>query len=75
VQQRYAPVFDENGVARPWDIEFAFVAGELTLFQIRPLVERGQQLADRIVGLLVPRRQASPPESVELDELPLTAGG
>jgi phosphoenolpyruvate synthase/pyruvate phosphate dikinase len=75
VQQRYEPVFDENGIARPWDIEFGFVDGELTLFQIRPLVERGQQLADRIVGLLVPRRQASPPESVELDELPLTAGG
>ncbi len=43
---KYQPVFDDAGLARPWDIEFGFVEGELTLFQIRPLVERGGGMAD-----------------------------
>lgn len=55
VAERYVPVLDADGLARPWDIEYGFVDGELTLFQIRPLVERGPQLADRVVAALVPR--------------------
>jgi hypothetical protein len=50
VAGKYTPVLDENGLARPWDIEFGFVDGRLTLFQIRPLVEKGAQRAAR--GLL-----------------------
>jgi phosphoenolpyruvate synthase/pyruvate phosphate dikinase len=75
VHERYKPVFDENGVRRPWDIEFGFVGGELTLFQIRPLVERGQQLADRVVRALVPGIDSTLPEFVDLDELPAGSGG
>jgi hypothetical protein len=48
-------------------IEYGFVDGELTLFQIRPLVERGPQLANRIVAALVPASAAQPPASVALD--------
>jgi hypothetical protein len=70
VAERYAPVFDDEGRMRPWDIEFGFVAGELTLFQIRPLVDRGAQLADRIVRTITPRRDSAAPTVVVLAELP-----
>ena len=49
VDKKYEPVFDESGQKRPWDIEFGFVGGELTLFQIRPLVEKNSQRADAIM--------------------------
>jgi len=67
VIRRYEPVLDGAGRPRPWDIEYGFVDGELTLFQIRPLVERGPQLADRIVAALVPPSDEQPPETVALD--------
>ena len=70
VQARYQPVFDENGVQRPWDIEYGFVDDELTLFQIRPLVERGQRLADRVVRALVPAAATEPPAFVFLADVP-----
>ncbi|HMB70280.1 MAG TPA: PEP/pyruvate-binding domain-containing protein [bacterium] len=54
---------------QPWDIEFGFVGGELTLFQIRPLVERGQFAADGIVEALVGRARPSD-ESVRLFDPP-----
>ena len=54
VNEKYAPVFDDAGNARPWDIEFGFVDGELTLFQIRPLVERGNRNAGAIIRQLLP---------------------
>ena len=47
VAATYAPATDPDGRVLPWDIEFGFVDGELTLFQIRPLIERGQRRADR----------------------------
>ncbi len=71
VQDKYPPALDERGRARPWDIEFGFVAGELTLFQIRPLVERGPQLADRVVRALVPA-QARVTATVSLSDAPRT---
>jgi hypothetical protein len=71
VREKYPPAFDDRGQPRPWDIEFGFVAGELTLFQIRPLVERGPQLADRVVRALVPRG-AQAVERLSLDEPPRT---
>ncbi|ANO51574.1 PEP/pyruvate-binding domain-containing protein [Woeseia oceani] len=54
VNEKYAAVFDDAGHPRPWDIEFGFVDGELTLFQIRPLVERGNRDADSILRQLLP---------------------
>lgn len=79
VGERYAPVFDDQGRQRPWDIEFGFVDGELTLFQIRPLVERGAQLADRVVARLTADEAVDdagavkdPDVSVVLAESPLT---
>ncbi len=65
--QRLAPATSPEGKPLPWDIEFGFVDGELTLFQVRPLVERGQQFADRVVASLAPSL-APPPARVRLDE-------
>jgi phosphoenolpyruvate synthase/pyruvate phosphate dikinase len=70
VLEKYTPALDADGKARPWDIEFGFVDGELTLFQIRPLVERGQQLADRVVAELVPQRNAAADLHIMLDAIP-----
>lgn len=54
VAERYEPAYDESGNARPWDIEFGFIDGELTLFQIRPLVERAGRNADLLLHRLRP---------------------
>ncbi|MDX1507099.1 MAG: PEP/pyruvate-binding domain-containing protein [Woeseiaceae bacterium] len=72
VASRYEPVTDDNGQPRPWDIEFGFVDGELTLFQIRPLVERGSASADAVIRARLPASSASePPVSrVDLDQPP-----
>ncbi len=68
VSQKYAPVFDEFGRQRPWDIEFGFVAGELTLFQIRPLVEKNAQRANLAIQRLRPAGSLKPigPRLVDL---------
>ena len=70
VARRYEPVLDTEGRPRPWDIEYGFVGGELTLFQIRPLVERGPQLANRFVAALAPASVQAPPEFIALDRPP-----
>ncbi|HNP65671.1 MAG TPA: PEP/pyruvate-binding domain-containing protein, partial [Woeseiaceae bacterium] len=54
VNAKYEAVIDDNGKVRPWDIEFGFIDGELTLFQIRPLVERGSAYADDLMRRLRP---------------------
>lgn len=71
---RYEPALDGRGLPRPWDIEFGFVDGELTLFQIRPLVERGALRADRAVELLfgTAGAQPAPDGDVDLRQPPLT---
>jgi len=69
VAARYAPVYDTQGRQRPWDIEFGFVDGELTLFQIRPLVERGAQLADTIIATLTEKVAVAIPETVAVAEI------
>lgn len=73
VNEKYRPVFDIRGKARPWDIEFGFVGGELTLFQIRPLVERGTLRADRAIGLVFdePAVPHAADATVNLNESPL----
>lgn len=53
VNKKYQPVFDETGKQRPWDIEFGFVDDQLTLFQIRPLVEKNSRRADVVVNSLI----------------------
>ena len=73
VAETYVPVPDDSGRPRPWDIEFGFVDGELTLFQIRPLVERGSSAPDAIIRA---RRPAAPGQEdavsqVALDQLPV----
>jgi len=77
VQRKYSPVFDDEGKPRPWDIEFGFVDGELTLFQIRPLVEKGQARADRAVSLLLrtdsKQQPAAETGQVQLDAVPAGA--
>ena len=70
VNARITPALDDDGKPMPWDIEFGFVAGELTLFQIRPLVERGQVRADRVVRQLLPANADAVP-SVDLTAAPL----
>ena len=54
VARKAQPIAGADGHYLPWDIEFGFVDGELTLFQIRPLVERGQVTADRLLARLLP---------------------
>jgi hypothetical protein len=70
VNEKYAPVLDESGIARPWDIEFGFVDGELTLFQIRPLVEKAGRNADLLLRRLMPNLPQPTPDSmlVRLDQ-------
>jgi hypothetical protein len=59
VAGKYQPAPAADGRPLPWDIEFGFVGGELTLFQIRPLIERGQTRADRaLVAAIGPPRPA-----------------
>lgn len=70
VERRLQPVFDDEGRPRPWDIEFGFVAGELRLFQIRPLIEQAPELADRIVRALAPPRIRRQPFEVDLEARP-----
>lgn len=53
VNEKYAKVYNTDNQPLPWDIEFGFVNGELTLFQIRPLIERGQVLADKVLAKFV----------------------
>jgi phosphoenolpyruvate synthase/pyruvate phosphate dikinase len=72
---RYEPVLDAEGRPRPWDIEYGFVDGALTLFQIRPLVERGPALANRVVAALVSESNQRPPEFIALDVPPGTVAG
>ena len=72
VNRKYVPVIDEAGQPRPWDIEFGFVDGQLTLFQIRPLVEKSGRNADALLQRLRPQtaRPAAVSASVPLNELP-----
>ncbi|MGB5245985.1 MAG: PEP/pyruvate-binding domain-containing protein [Woeseia sp.] len=72
VNAKYEPALDENGVPRPWDIEFGFVEGELTLFQIRPLVEKASRNADALLRRLQPDAQQLLPEELDiaLDQVP-----
>jgi hypothetical protein len=74
VNKKYAPVYDDAGQQRPWDIEFGFIDGELTLFQIRPLVERGNRNADALMKQLQPGVTRKRPTSVNvnLTQLPGT---
>jgi Pyruvate phosphate dikinase, AMP/ATP-binding domain len=69
---KYEPVPADDGTPRPWDIEFGFVDGELTLFQIRPLVEKTGRNADALLRRLMPRsrRESGAPMLVDLDQLP-----
>lgn len=72
VNNKYEVVLDDQGQPRPWDIEFGFVDGELTLFQIRPLVERGSGSADELLRQRRPNISgpASANTAVRLDEAP-----
>jgi hypothetical protein len=54
VAARLEPVVDTAGQPLPWDIELGFVKGSLQLFQIRPLIERGATVADRVISRLTP---------------------
>ena len=65
--RKLQPARSAAGDVLPWDIEFGFVGGRLTLFQVRPLVERGQQLADRVVASFTADARRQPPVTVDLD--------
>jgi phosphoenolpyruvate synthase/pyruvate phosphate dikinase len=74
VVEKYVPVLNEAGKPRPWDIEFGFVDGELTLFQIRPLVEKSTQRAGYALHRLRPEVPALVGEAAPVD-LAVTIGG
>jgi len=73
VGHKYKTVEDEAGNPRPWDIEFGFVDGELTLFQIRPLVERGNASADELLRRRRPQSTSAVPADspLRIDVAPL----
>ncbi|NNJ64262.1 MAG: phosphoenolpyruvate synthase, partial [Xanthomonadales bacterium] len=66
VERKYKPVLGPDEKPMPWDIEFGFVDGNLTLFQIRPLVERGYQRAARVVRLLAGGAAATEKKAIDL---------
>ncbi|MEQ8860891.1 MAG: PEP/pyruvate-binding domain-containing protein [Pseudomonadales bacterium] len=70
VAEKYAPALDADGQPRPWDIEFGFVDGRLTLFQIRPLVERGPARANQLVRRLLPDKPSEPRTVVATEAWP-----
>lgn len=67
VVEKYVPVLDESGRPRPWDIEFGFVDGELTLFQIRPLVEKSARRAEKAMRTLRPESAAGISDAPPVD--------
>jgi phosphoenolpyruvate synthase/pyruvate phosphate dikinase len=74
VNMKYASVVDDTGMPRPWDIEFGFVDGALTLFQIRPLVEKTSRNADALLNRLRPDLAPPPGDiAVRLDQPPVDA--
>jgi len=73
VEGRYPPITGPGGLSQPWDIEFGFVDGDLTLFQIRPLVERGAARADRLLDSMLNTR-AEPAADFRLEAPPLASG-
>jgi hypothetical protein len=70
---KLTPAAGADGGRLPWDVELGFVAGRLTLFQVRPLVERGEALADRIVSRLIPAGRAAAAQ-IRLDRPPYSSG-
>jgi phosphoenolpyruvate synthase/pyruvate phosphate dikinase len=70
VEKIYVPSIGADGKHMPWDIEFGFVGGDLKLFQIRPLVERGQAMANRVIQMFLPTTQAVP-QTVNLNLAPV----
>ncbi len=72
VESKYEPTVADDGTLRPWDIEFGFIDGELTLFQIRPLVERTVNRSDALLRRLMPATTRAPVAAqVALSDLPL----
>jgi len=56
VIEKYPVSMDAEGNPLPWDIEFAFAEGKLMLLQIRPLVQRGAQAAEKVVSAIIPKQ-------------------
>ncbi|VUD62722.1 Prodigiosin synthesizing transferase PigC [Thalassocella blandensis] len=74
VNQKYEAQFDDKNQALPWDIEFGFIDGELTLFQIRPLIEHKVGKADAFlhtVNIEGERKKTLVKADIVLSELPL----
>ncbi len=69
VEQKYEPVVDGNQNLLPWDIEFGFINGRLTLFQIRPLIEHKVARADGFI-LASRKARAGLPETIKLSAVP-----
>lgn len=67
VLEKYSAVTTSEGATLPWDIEFGFVGNKLTLFQIRPLVERGSLLADRLLNKIT-KSITTPNNLIKLNE-------
>jgi hypothetical protein len=59
VTEKYPASLDGEGKPLPWDIEFGFAEGKLMLLQIRPLVQRGAQAAEKVVSSIIPKRSSA----------------
>jgi hypothetical protein len=72
-QAKLTPSPGPDGRPLPWDMEFGFAGGKLWLFQVRPLVERGKERADRVVRALVPAAAAPSRTATAMLSVPLAA--
>jgi phosphoenolpyruvate synthase/pyruvate phosphate dikinase len=70
VAERFPSLRDEEGNSLPADVEFAFKGGELTLLQIRPLVESKSAQRNTFLAQLDARFRSRGTSIVDLNGVP-----
>jgi phosphoenolpyruvate synthase/pyruvate phosphate dikinase len=70
ITQKFEPVHDPTGKARPWDIEFGFKDGTLWLFQCRPFLGNDElKNIPALAPLEGPDASAHKADMLSLDEI------
>jgi len=68
--ERFPPLLDAEGRPAPADVEFGFVEGRLTLFQVRPFLQSPRARRSVYLNGLDADLRAAPPRRVDLDAMP-----